>query len=84
MEIHNRIIDEMEVAIIKKAALTAWISLEVCLFVFTFVYSFSMQRFDLISAIPLVLAIVSLVVFFISKVIFTNELTKDEWEENEE
>lgn len=80
----KRIIDEMEKAILLKAVLCAWVSLEIGLFVFTFVYSVARQRFDLISAIPLVMAIMSLIVFFVVKLLLTKEMTKSEKDDYEE
>lgn len=80
----SRIFDEMEKAILLKSVLCAWVSLEIGLLVFTFVYSVARQTFDLISAIPLVMAIMSLVVFFIEKTVLTKELTKSEDDDNEE
>lgn len=77
-----RIIDEMGKAILLKSVLVAWISLEIGLIVFTFVYSVGMQKFDLISAIPLIMAIMSLAVFFFERTLLTKELTKIE-EDNE-
>lgn len=79
----SRIIDEMGKAVLLKSVLCAWISLEIGLFVFTFVYSVGMQRFDLISAIPLVMAIISLAVFFLERTLLTKELTKRENDDEE-
>lgn len=56
-------LDEMEKSIMLKSVLCAWIALETGLAVFTFVYSVGMQTFNLISIIPLVMAIMSLAVF---------------------
>lgn len=79
----SRMIDEMGKAILLKSVLCAWISLEIGLFVFTFVYSVGTQKFDLISAIPLVMAIMSLAVFFLEKTFLTKELTKSESDDEE-
>lgn len=43
-----------------------------------------MQTFDLISIIPLVMAIMSLAVFLIEKKILTKEMTRPESEDDEE
>ena len=53
-------LDEMEKSIMLKSVSCAWIALEIGLVVFTFVYSVGRQTFDLISAIPLIMAIMSL------------------------
>lgn len=84
MKKKEQIFDEMEKTIIIKSILCAWISLEVGLFVFSFVYSVALQKFDLISAIPLVMAIASLIVFFIEKGVLTREMTRPESEDDEE
>ncbi len=74
----------MEKAIIIKSVFCGWISLMVGLCVFSFVYSVAMQQIDLISAIPICMAAVSLFVFFAEKRILTKELTKPESEDDEE
>lgn len=79
----SRILDEMGKAILLKSVLYAWISLEIGLVVFTFVYSVGMQKFDLISAIPLFMAIMSLAVFFLVRTFLTKELTKSEGDDEE-
>ena len=77
-------LDEMGKSIMLKSVLCAWIALETGLAVFTFVYSVCMQTFDLISIIPLVMAIMSLAVFLIEKKILTKEMTRPESEDDEE
>ena len=76
--------DEMEKSIMLKSVSCAWIALEIGLVIFTFVYSVGRQTFDLISAIPLVMAIMSLVVFLIEKKVLTKEMTRPESEDDEE
>lgn len=76
--------DEMDKSILSRAILYAWLFLEVGLVTFVFVYSVGLQKFDLVSAIPLVMAIASLCVFFIEKAYLTKKLTKAETEDDEE
>ena len=77
-------LDEMEKSIILKAAFCAWLFLEAGLVVFSFTYSVGNQTFDLISAIPLVMAITSVAVFIIEKKVLTKDLTRPESEDDEE
>lgn len=76
--------DEMEKSIMLKAVLCAWIALEVGLVVFSFVYSTGLQTFDVLSAVPLILAVMSLAVFLIEKRVLTKEMTRPESEDDEE
>lgn len=76
--------DEMEKSIMLRAVLCAWISLEVGLVVFSFVYSIGLQTFDVLSAVPLILAVMSLAVFLIEKRVLTKEMTRPESEDDEE
>ena len=77
-------LDEMEKSIMLKSVLCAWLALETGLVVFSFVYSVGGQTFDLISAIPLVMAIMSLAIFLIEKNVLTKEMTRPESEDDEE
>ena len=77
-------LDEMEKSIMLKSVLCAWLVLEIGLVVFSFVYSVGRQTFDLISAIPLVMAIMSLAIFLIEKNVLTKEMTRPESEDDEE
>ncbi len=77
-------LDEMEKSIMLKSVLCAWLALETGLVVFSFVYSVGRQTFDLISAIPLVMAIMSLAIFLIEKNVLTKEMTRPESEDDEE
>lgn len=77
-------IDEMNMWILSKSVFYAWLFLEVGLVTFVFIYSVSLQKFDLISRIPLIMAIASLVVFFVEKAYLTKKLTKAETDDDEE
>ena len=66
--------DEMEMSINFKSIKTAYISTEICLTIYCFYHFFTTGGFSVVTAIWLV----SLAVFFVSKLIYTHNITRNE------